>query len=154
MWVAGWRQSSFTSPFPLKREKEVRETRSRVWASCRGVGRVTNTSKKPRITKSTDSAPLLFPKHPFLICVTMPVWMAPDLQEGARSKTHLNKHTSELSGIRRKSSQGATSFLSSSTPRHTQLTMCLCVHLDCNPNNAANRKVHAPSCIVTQTSYS
>lgn len=75
---------------------------------------------------STDSAPLLCPKHPFLICVTMPVRMAPDLQEDARSRTHLNKHTSELSGIRRKSSdrQGATSFLNSSTPRHTQLTKC------------------------------
>lgn len=154
MWVAGRRQSSFTSPLPLKRQKEVRETRSLVWASCGEVKRDTNTSETRRLTKSTDSAPLLFPKHPFLICVTMPAWMAPDLQEGARSETHLNKHTSELSGIRRKSSQGATSFLSSSTPRHTRLTMCLCVHLDCNPNNAAHREARMQSCIVTQTSYS
>lgn len=93
---------------------------------------------------STDGAPLLCPKHPFLICVTMPVWMAPDLQEVAQSRTHLNKHTSELSGIRKMNSQkdrqGATAFCWSSAPQHTQITTCLFVHLDCNPRDTAKHK--------------
>lgn len=104
--------------FPSLREKEVRETRSHGCASCGGVERDTNTSKKPELTMSTDSATLLCPKHPFLICVTMPVRMAPDLQEGARSKTHLNKHTSELSGIRKKSSQADRALPLSSVAQH------------------------------------
>ncbi|TNN35585.1 hypothetical protein EYF80_054246 [Liparis tanakae] len=37
----------------------------------------------------------------------MPLRIAADLQEGARSRSHLNKHTSEFPGISRKSSQSA-----------------------------------------------
>lgn len=85
----------------------------------------------------------------------MPLRMAPDLQEGAWSRTHLNKHTSELSGIRRKSSQTdrvlPSSSLARSTPRHALLTMYLSEHLDGNPTDIANKKVRTQSAIVPQT---
>lgn len=109
----------FLHPFSLLKEKEVRkgagpaaELPAEVWREA------LTRQKEPGLAMSTDSAPLLCPKHPFLICVTMPVRMVPDLQEGARSKTHLNKHTSELSGIRRESSQADRALPLSSAAQH------------------------------------
>lgn len=56
----------------------------------------------------------------------------------------MNKRTSELSGIRRKSSQlGAASVTQRS--QHLQLTRRLSVHLGCNPNNAASKTHRNPN---------